>query len=74
MNLTVKLFATFQKGRFVKEQREYPPGTSIRQIAEGLEIPLEEIGVMMVNGRHADLDHRPAAEDTVAIFPQIGGG
>ena len=74
MNLTVKLFATFQKGRFAKERRQYPPGTSIRQIAEGLRIPLDEIGVMMVNGRHADLDHQPAADDIVAIFPQIGGG
>ena len=74
MNLTVKLFATFQKGRFVKEQREYPPGTSIRQIAEGLQLPVAEIGVTMVNGRHAELEHRPAPGDTVAIFPQIGGG
>jgi molybdopterin converting factor small subunit len=74
MNLTVKLFATFQKGRFVKEQREYPPGTSIRQIAEGLQLPVDEIGVMMVNGRHAELEHQPAPGDTVAIFPQIGGG
>jgi molybdopterin converting factor small subunit len=74
MQLTVKLFATFQKGRFAAARREYPPGTTIAAIVDELRIPRDEIGVLMVRGRHAELDHQPAPDDTVAIFPLVGGG
>lgn len=74
MSVTVKLFATFQRGRFAIASREYEPGTTIEQIATELAIPLAEIGVIMVNSRHAELDYRPQGGDTIAIFPVIGGG
>ena len=74
MTLTVKLFATFRAGRFEVEQRNYPAGTTVANIVDELSIPKSEIGVLMVGGRHAELDHRPAPNDTVAIFPLLGGG
>lgn len=74
MSVTVKLFATFQRGRFAIASRDYAPGTTIEQIAMDLAIPVAEIGVIMVNSRHAELDYRPEAGDTIAIFPVIGGG
>ena len=74
MTVTIKLFATFQKGRFVVETREYPPATTVEDIVNELHIPKVEIGVLMVNGRHVTLDHCPVAGDVVAIFPVIGGG
>ena len=74
MNLTIKLFAMFQNGRFAVETREYPPTTTVEDIVNELHIPKGEIGVLMANGRHIELDHHPAAGDTIAIFPVIGGG
>ena len=74
MELTVKLFATFRDGRFEKAQLDYPPGTTLANIVDALRIPRDEIGVMLVMGRHAELEYTPAPGETVAIFPRIGGG
>ncbi len=73
-SVTVKLFASFQKGRFAVASREYPASTSVARIARDLGIPTGQIGVLLVNGRHVELDHCPAAGDVLAIFPVIGGG
>jgi molybdopterin converting factor small subunit len=74
MPITVKLFATFQKGRFQAAPRECPPGTTLATIVAELGIPIEEIGVLLVGGRHAELEHAPMPGDTVSIFPLLGGG
>jgi molybdopterin converting factor small subunit len=74
MLLTVKLFATLRNGRFEVSQLERPPGTTLASLVESLRIPPGEIGVLLVNGRHAELDHVPAAGQTVSIFPLVGGG
>ena len=72
--MTIKLFATFQRGRFAVETREYPPSTTIEDIVNDLRIPKAEVGVLLVNGRHVNFDHRPDGRDVLAIFPVIGGG
>jgi len=74
MVVTVKLFATFQAGRFEAAPREYPVGTRLSYIVDELRIPREEIGILLVNSRHAELEREIAQGDVVAIFPQIGGG
>ena len=74
MVVTVKLFATFQEGRFEAAPREYPAGTRIAAIVDELRIPRELIGVLLVNSRHAELDRELSPGDVVAVFPQVGGG
>lgn len=74
MKITVKLFATFQKGRFVIEQREYPAGTLVGSIIAELQIPEELLGIVMINHRHVKLDRELVDGDTLAIFPLVGGG
>ena len=74
MPLTIKLFANFQHGRFAVAERDYPRGTTVGAMADDLGIARDEIGVLLVGGRHAELDHAPAPGDTVAIFPLLGGG
>jgi len=74
MKITVKLFATFQKGRFVIEEREYPAGTLVGAIVSELQIPEESLGIVMVNHRHVALDRELSDGDTLAIFPLVGGG
>jgi molybdopterin synthase sulfur carrier subunit len=74
MQVTVKLFATFQSGRFDVRSLELTPGTTLAALAETLGIAPREIGVLLVGGRHAELDHVPSAGDTIAIYPLLGGG
>ena len=74
MQVTVKLFAFFRDGRFKEEGREYPPGTTVGDIVDDLDIVRDEVGVVLVNSRQAGLEVAVAENDAVAIFPVIGGG
>lgn len=74
MHITVKLFATFRVGRFSVEKKEYPPGTLIAKVISELHIPEKEIGMIMLNGRHAEPDQELNDGDNLSIFPLVGGG
>ncbi len=74
MRLTVKLFAYFRDHRFSLAEEEYPPGTTVGDIVDGLGIDREEVGVLMRNSRHCDFSLIPEDGDVLAIFPVIGGG
>jgi molybdopterin converting factor small subunit len=74
VRVTVKLFATFRKGRFDVDVREVSPGTTVSRIAGEVGLPEKEIGIVLVNGRHADLSKALSDGDTLAIFPLVGGG
>lgn len=74
MNVTVKLFATFRVGRFKVEERVYPPGTTCREIIAEVGLTEDELGIILINGRHAALDVRLEEGDTLSLFPLVGGG
>lgn len=74
MNVTVKLFASFRSGRFDIEIHDYPVGTTVADVADGLRLPQSELGIMMINNRHVKLDRLLAEGDIMALFPLLGGG
>ncbi len=74
MKVTVKLFASFRQGRFDLEQRDYPAATTVADVVKELELAEEELGIMMGNSRHVDLDRVLVAGETLALFPLLGGG
>lgn len=74
MQVTIKLFATFRNGRFKIEQRELPEGTDVRTVVLSLGLTEEEIGIIMRNGRHGELDDKLSENDTLSLFPLVGGG
>lgn len=74
MNVTVKLFAGFREGRFIKEDQTLPEATKVVDIVDGLGIDREEIGVLMCNFRQTTFDTILEDGDILAIFPVIGGG
>lgn len=74
VEVTIKLFASFRAGRFEIEKRACPPGTTVDDLVRELGIPHEEVGVILVRGRHAAFEHVAAPGDTIAIFPLLGGG
>jgi molybdopterin converting factor small subunit len=74
MNIVVKLFATFRNERFKISDQQHPVGTDCRTIMASLGLTEEEIGVVMINGRHATLDQVLHDGDTLSFFPLVGGG
>lgn len=74
MQITVKLFAYFRDNRFKQQHMEFPDGTTVEEIIRSFAIPLDEVGVTMINSRHCELHQIPAEGDQLAIFPAIGGG
>ncbi|ACM18641.1 molybdopterin biosynthesis sulfur carrier protein [Geotalea daltonii FRC-32] len=74
MNITVKLFATFRNGRFKIDNQEWPEGTDCRRIVASLGLTEEEIGIVLINGRHVPLEQQLAQADTLSLFPLVGGG
>ncbi len=74
MTITVKLFATFRIGRFEIEARSYPPGTTVGEVVDGLQLSRAQLGILMVNSRHVALDRVLVDGETLAIFPLLGGG
>ncbi len=74
MQITVKLFATFRVGRFAEVTKDYPLETRIVDIIRELGIPEKEIGMIMLNNRHAEPDQQLHDGDILALFPLVGGG
>ncbi len=74
MNVTIKLFATFRTGRFGSENRVYDPGTTVKNIINELNLPEDDIGATLINGRHVEEDCELQEGDTLSIFPLVGGG
>jgi molybdopterin converting factor small subunit len=74
MHLTVKLFATFRQGRFEIAELERPEGSTLGALLDELAIPRPELGFVLVQGRHAELEAVPPPGATVSIFPKVGGG
>ncbi|MGI5920863.1 MAG: MoaD/ThiS family protein [Syntrophomonadaceae bacterium] len=74
MQVTVKLFATLRQGRFKSAEQEYPVGTTVKDVVDKLSIPYSELGVLFLNGKHTELDVVLGENDTLSIFPPVGGG
>jgi sulfur-carrier protein len=74
MVVTLRLFASFQQGRFDQAPRECASGTRVGDVVDELRIPRDEIGVLLVNSRHAGFDRELSPGDVLSVFPLIGGG
>lgn len=74
MKFTVKLFANFRTGRFILAEQEHPTETSIAEVIASLGIEMKEIGMIMLNGRHAPPETVLREADVLALFPLLGGG
>jgi molybdopterin converting factor small subunit len=74
MQITLKLFANFRIGRFKIKEFELTETTTCEDMIRTLDIPLTEIGIVLVNGRHAGLAQTLNEGDNLALFPLVGGG
>ena len=74
MKVEVRLFATFREGREKKYIFELTENSKVSDIIYILKIKEKEIGILLVNGRDADVRRELYDSDVVAIFPPVGGG
>ena len=76
MKVVIKLFAQYRDGRFSKKEIELFGGTRIDTVIEkvGLDLERYPLGIVLVNGRHADTDSVLKEGDILSLFPKVGGG
>lgn len=75
----VKLFATLRRlrpglGLGESFPVELPPGATLGDLIEQLDLPEAEVKIVFVNGIIREPDHVLADGDELGIFPPIGGG
>ncbi len=74
MKITVKLFATLRENRDKVAINDINEGTTPKDIIEGLNIPLKDVAIIMVNGRRVKEEIELKDGDVLALFPPVGGG
>ena len=74
MELEVKLFASLQRFNQQQERIEVEDGATVLDFLETFGIPPSEVAIVLVNGRHAELEQRLRNGESIAIFPPIAGG
>jgi sulfur-carrier protein len=74
MQVKVRLFATLRENREKEMMMDIVQGSTPKDIIERLNIRKEEATIIMVNGRCVNPDQVLEDNDTVSIFPPVGGG
>ena len=72
--IEVRLFATLREGRGKIRMMDAADITVAGDIVRQLEIPAEEVAILLVNGFHQKPETPVKDGDIVAIFPPVGGG
>lgn len=74
MKITVKLFATFRDGRQKVIDMNLPETATPQSIIDILGIHQADVAILLVNGRDGSFDKLLDENDTVSLFPPVGGG
>ncbi|NFM15688.1 MoaD/ThiS family protein [Clostridium sporogenes] len=75
MKIEVRLFAYFREGRDKKYFMEInEENITPRYILEKLNIQVEEVGILLINGRDGKVDTLLKDGDVLSLFPPVGGG
>ena len=74
MQITVKLFANLRENREKIMDMDVSSNTTVKDIIESLGIPLQDVAIIMINGRGTNFDAVLKSDDVLALFPPVGGG
>lgn len=74
LKVLVKLFANLRDNREKEQLMDLEEGMVPRDVIEKLGIPFEDVAIIMINGKRKEADALLLQDDTVAIFPPVGGG
>lgn len=73
MEVNVKLFAYLREGRFCEKKTNMEDSSCVIDVIEKCDLPVEQIRLCFVNGRHAKSDCILHDGDCVSFFPHVGG-
>lgn len=74
MQITVSLHGVLRINRCKKELREYPEGSSVQTVIDDLQIPVQLLGIILINGIHAKADDTLQNDDILMLLPLLEGG
>ena len=74
MRVIVKLVGAFRLGRFKEEVRDYRSGATIRDVVDSLQLPEHILGIVLINGVHAEFEDTLHDGDSLTILPILDGG
>ena len=72
--IEVRLFATLRQGRQKIYQMETGSVKNVQDIMDVLNIPREEVNILLINGFHQKPETEVKDNDVVSLFPAVGGG
>jgi len=72
--IEVRLFATLREGRGKIVMLEPESFSEAGHIIAHLQIPPEEVAILLINGFHKKPGDPVKDGDVVALFPPVGGG
>ncbi|MEA2097062.1 MAG: MoaD/ThiS family protein [Candidatus Cloacimonadota bacterium] len=74
MSICVKLFATLRENRDKKLEFDFKKGITSQEIILKLNIELNEVAILLVNGIYSPPEQELEDGDVVSLFPPVGGG
>lgn len=79
MEIEIRVFATLRKYLTIPHQQgtirmQAEENSKVKDLIEKLELPPQEITVIMVNGVRGEEEQILKDGDRLALFPPVGGG
>ena len=74
IRVNIKLVGLFSTGRFKQKDCSCQDGARIKDVIDELQIPLNLLGIVLINGIHADIDSPLKDEDALVLLPLLDGG
>ena len=72
--IEVRVFATLRQGRDKVTMLPAEGFLTAGDIIRHMQIPAEEVSILLINGFHKKPEDAVKAGDVVALFPPVGGG
>jgi len=74
LKVVVKLFASLRNAGEKELTLEVDEASTVLDIIDILEIPMENVAIIMINGRRKEAGTEIFNHDIVSLFPPVGGG
>jgi len=74
VQVKIKLVGAFRVGRFIEETREFRAGISVQDVIDSLQLPERILGIVLINGEHAEFSSPLKDGDHLTIMPILEGG
>jgi len=74
MDIKIRFFATLREGRGKEIIEQHAEGTTVMDVINKHTIALEDVAILLINGRDGNINQLLKDGDIISIFPPVGGG